>query len=245
MRADEEYVKNAMTAYLIKNNIECHILQGEDPPDYYVKINKKKILFEVTQGIDGYYEDGVFVSRLCSDAPILNIGKWLKLQINDDIPCDRMILVYVEGPIVRNTSFKWQLKYTLLDFISSNSKVVENCTEWTKMQVNNMRIQVIMKKRDKSDTRSIILFTQPRFNKLRANIEKNVQDILVDILQKKEVAMSKVNFNGEKWLAILNQYPLANDQVYYRTLTKMSINHSFSKIFYIGENQTVKEVFTR
>lgn len=245
MRADKEYIKSTMEMYLLRNCIEGYILQGEDPPDYYIKINKKKILFEVTQGIQGYYEDGAFVSRTGSDEPILNIGKWLKAQINDQIPCDRKILMYIEGPIVKNCKFRWQLKDSLLAFINVNSKAEEDCTGWTHIQVSNIEIQVKITKREISDNRSIILFTKPQFNKTTVNIDKNVQAILTNILHKKEEAMSKVKFNGQKWLAILNQYPLADDGTYYRALTKVSVNHSFNKIFYIGEKQIVKEIFSR
>ena len=79
------------------------------------------------------------------------------------------------------------------------------------------------------------------------NIDTQVKLILIDRISDKENKTKIINgleWTGEKWLAILNTYCLADKTNYLQAINEMEYKHTFNKIFLIEENHNVTELYS-
>lgn len=63
MRSDEKYVNDSLERYLSKIYEGFETIEDENPPDFYVKYNNKKILLEVSRTEPVYYGEKVIKCR--------------------------------------------------------------------------------------------------------------------------------------------------------------------------------------
>lgn len=62
----------------------------------------------------------------------------------------------------------------------------------------------------------------------------NAAIILADRIEAKEKACTPSNFEGEYWLALLNDYWIANFDIYKAAYKRLKLNHGFEKIIIVN-----------
>ncbi|MCD6133276.1 MAG: hypothetical protein J7J16_03025, partial [Deltaproteobacteria bacterium] len=98
MKPDEEYTKNKVVEYLknIYPNRNITACKGENPPDYYIKIDSKKIAFEVTRAEKTGEEPE---ERSTIEASFNELGKNINERFGSEIPPKTILLIDITKPI--------------------------------------------------------------------------------------------------------------------------------------------------
>jgi hypothetical protein len=238
MRIDEEYAKKSIKSYLEKHlKITCNIVKGENPPDYYVLESNKKIALEITTAESIYDGEGKKNTRRTSTE---SIAKFCD-ELNDDfgklIPPEKSLMLIFRVPIIDYSKFKKQLKPILKKFLNedepSNKSWKINC------ETVEARWITQCNKHRKSIT-GLIQVKKPIID-----IQEQAQLILGKIIREKKKKLRNINgkhWNGEKWLGIINNYPLSDHKNFSQALHEINDNHGFSRILLIENNSEVYEI---
>lgn len=235
MRTDEEYAKDSIALYLKKHhNFAGDIIEGEDPPDYYVLINKKKIVLEITTAESIYNGENEKSKRKTSTESIARLCEELSNEFRKLIPAEKSLMLIFKVPILDFSRFKKQFKITLKKFLQSrkvshkifningNGEIVE--ARWIVRSDNSRKALV-----------GVIGAKKPIIN-----IQEQTRLILEKIMMTKNEKLKKLK--NEKWLGILNNYPLAESSNFFCALKGVKIVHSFSRVFIIENNSDVFEM---
>lgn len=240
MRKDEEYAKNSIQAYLEKHlSFGVKIIEGEDPPDYYVLKNNRKIALEITTAESIYNDEDEKNKRKTSTESVAKYCDELNNEFKKIIPAGKSLMLALKVPIANFSKFKKQLKRILKNFLEEskmsnkskslniNGEIVE--ARWVTHVDDNRKALI-----------GVIGVKNPIIN-----IQEQTQLILEKITRGKEVKLKKINgkiWNGEKWLGVINNYPLAEHENFSQALREVNNNYGFSKIFMIGDNSEVFEI---
>ena len=71
------------------------------------------------------------------------------------------------------------------------------------------------------------------------DIMVSASQILKDSIERKTDICSRLHFDGQQWLGLLNDYALCDAQGYKVALSKLALNHCFDKIFLVSDAGTV------
>lgn len=238
MRTDEEYAKNSIKAYLEKHlSFVGNIIEGEDPPDYYVFKNNKKVALEITTAESIYNDENEKNKRKTFTESIAKYCDELNNEFKKLIPARKSLMLVLKIPILNFSKFKKQLKTVLKNFLQEdkmlnkilniNGEIVK--TRWITHGDDNRKAII-----------GVIKVKNPMIN-----IQEQTQLILEKIIRGKEVKLKKINgkiWNDEKWLGVINNYPLAEHENFSQALRAINNNYGFSKIFMIGDNSEVFEI---
>ena len=75
-----------------------------------------------------------------------------------------------------------------------------------------------------------------------AHILSYAEVILSDRIQDKVEKCKNIPHKGKKWLALLNDYWLADNDTYSQAIKNISVQHDFEKIYLISVDGTVSEL---
>lgn len=238
MRTDEEYAKNSIKAYLEKHfNFTGNIIDGEDPPDYYILKNNRKIALEITTAESIYKGEDEKNKRKTSTESLAMFCDELNNEFKKMIPTGKSLMLFFKVPITNFSKFKKQLKNIFKKFLQEdgmsnkslniNGEIVE--AKWIHHNDDNRKAVI-----------GVIGVKNPIIN-----IQEQTQLILEKIIRRKEIKLKKFsgkNWNSEKWLGIINNYPLTKHKNFSQALCDINNNHGFSKIFIIEDNSEVFEI---
>ena len=237
MRADEEYAKNSIKRYLENNrDLSVNIVDGEDPPDFWVIEDKKKIALEITTAESIYIEESKKSKRRTVTESVAIFCDELNNEFKKLIPAGKSLMLILKVPVSNFSKFKKQLKIILKKFLQNE---IYNKS----FNINGEIVEVRMIARDSNNFKAIRGMI--RVKKPNINIQEQTRLVLEKILSEKEVKLKKINgknWNGEKWLGIINNYPLAEYKNFSHALREINNNHGFSKTFIIEDNSEVFEI---
>jgi len=232
MRTDEDYAKNSIKTYLEKNlSFTGDIIEGEDPPDYYVLNNNKKIPLEITTAESIYNGENKRNRRKTSTESVAIFCDELNNEFKNLILPGKSLMLAFKVPIADFSKFKKQFRTSLKKFLQGkvsnkilniNGELVD--ARWV-TRINDKRKAVS----------GVIGVKNPNIN-----IQEQTRLILEERIRAKEIKLKKIN--GEKWLGIINNYPLAEHENFSQALRDTSNNQTFSKIFVIGDISEVFEI---
>jgi|GEM_PF-6498382 len=100
MRTDEEYVKSSIEKYMQNNAEEVSIIEGDEPPDYYVIYQNRKILLEITRAESLYLNNGKLNTRNTIDQTIIKLCHEINNEIGIEINENKSLLLDTKGPLV-------------------------------------------------------------------------------------------------------------------------------------------------
>ena len=244
MRDDEEYVKLAMEKYM-KNNIEeVTIIDGDEPPDYYVLFQNKKILLEVTRAESIYLSDKL-QTRNTIEQSIIKLCNQLNNDIGIEINENKSLLLDIKGPLTNYDKFKKSIKDSILSFLNDGINYSLSLTDWVEINIFGNIIKVKIVKSSPLKKR-IIGIIGIKNNLSITNIGEQALLILEDRIKIKEGKTKIINgvlWKEEKWLAIFNNYWLASADTYIRAMKQIKIHHTFTRIFLISDNYEVTQVY--
>jgi hypothetical protein len=227
MRPEEVFVMNSITGKFGGN-----FTKGEDPPDAYLHLNGKSIAIEVTQLVQQVQnKKGEMVSRLAHDQPAMTLSDELNRQMENDIPESKYVFLVLGAPINSIRKTKRELKKVILNQLKSGDVKQDLVIE-----KNSISIYIYGDNRETG--KKIISAIANRYS--TANILCNTMNLLSDRITSKLEKCKTKSYEGEYWLALLNDYWLADIESYKLAYSKLNIQHNFDKILIIDSNGQVE-----
>lgn len=234
LKPDEEFVKNC----LVKALGAGKAYEGEDPPDIYLEFNGEKIAVEITRlSPVSFGEDGTIQNRHSQDYFGLNLCDDLDLSLRKMIPPDINILLTLYVPVENGRKYKKELNEYVRNFISGNIKVGDR----RECEISGAKVKIVtIPGRNHSEKKIIGAIVNKNSS---AHILKNAQLTLADRIQDKVEKCKEVKQEGVIWLALFNDYWLADHETYEMALKSMDINHYFERVYVVMDTGTVHKIY--
>ncbi|HBC44987.1 TPA: hypothetical protein DCZ81_02380 [Candidatus Collierbacteria bacterium] len=236
MRVDEEYAKKSIKVYLESISYPpFEIVPGGDPPDYYcVDSSGNKTPLEITTAESIYKDENEKSKKRTSTETLIKFCNQLDNKYKNLVPKGKSIMLVFKVPVKNFNKFKKGLVRTLDKLIRKNKppgnrnlKIYGEIVEVHEISHGDNRRKAIIGAI--TDKNPIIV------------IQEQTQLILDKIIKEKESKLKEINSNnGEKWLGVINNYPLADANIFKTAIN--GINHNFTRIFLIEENNKVSEI---
>jgi len=247
IRPEETYARTSLERYLSGKPGKFKILDNyKDPPDFYVLHNRKLILLEVTCAYSALLENGELKSRITFSESLSHLTAKLNYELGSRFSPHRTLSLSIYGPIKEYSDFKKEIRAKISSITEDKDLLNIICTDWTDIDINGVLIKAILVGTSPEHPR-IWGMVGIEAKKAIADINLHTCLILQDRIKDKEAKTKLTDgriWYGEKWLAIINQYPLANTDNYLRAIEEIDINHTFSQIFLIEGDYKVTSLFS-
>ena len=231
LRSDEEFVINSLAAYFSGD-----WRLGEDPPDAYLQVGDKLAAVEISI-LTQHVSDGRGSSkpRLSEDSTAIWLANELNDELQDKVPVGFVVILTLASPILKARKVKAQLKDKIVSHVSnSRGKEVSEV-----ILGNNIDIHVVADDRPSGKKVVGIITNQ----KSSSDILQNAMGILEDRIVIKAGICRSLAFDGSKWLALFNDYWLADNDTYQQAMGSFSLSHPFEKILLVSGNGSVAVLY--
>jgi len=230
LRSDEEFVICSLATHFSGD-----WWPGENPPDAYLKVGEEVTAVEIST-LTQHVSDGSGGSkpRLSEDATAIWLANELNSELRDNIPDGWLVILVLASPILKVRKVKAQLKNRITALVSSPRE-----TEVTESILDNyIKIHVAPDNRPSGKKVVGVVSSQ----KSSRDILLNARNILEDRLAVKAEKCRFLNFEGPLWLALFNDYWLADNDTYQQAIESFSVDHPFKKILLVSGNKSVAEL---
>jgi len=235
LKPDEEFVKNSLLKYLG----ETEAWEGEDPPDLYIRFKGSTIAVEVTRlSPVSFNQDGVAQNRATQDNFGLNVCDELNKVLANDIPSDVALILELYVPVSDPRKYKKELQSylrALLDQAIKEGDRFEHHINGVKV-----RIFVVPHREQQKRIRGLVINTTAS-----AHIQLNAQVILAGRIEDKVEKCAKMSFDGPLWLALFNDYFLADKNTYIQAIQSIKVAHNFDRIYLIMDTGDVELLYKK
>jgi hypothetical protein len=228
LREDEKFVIEALCALY---GATWRI--GEDPPDAYLSLPENEIAVEIsilTQQV--LCKSGKTVSRLSQDTGVLRLCNEINEILKNDIPSGEYVILTISSPLNR-------IRQTKIDFINEVRKIVQqkpSNKQTIEINKNKVKIQFILGDRPSGKKVIGVISNQNSSPDILANVLYILSERIND-----KVTKCRDIVHRPLWLALLNNYWLAELDTYELAMKRLSVRHQFDKICLV---QGSKEVHT-
>jgi hypothetical protein len=208
---------------------------GEDPPDAYLMQGNVEVALELstlTQNVVG--TTGTLESRLSQDIGVLRICDELDEELGDLIGSASYAILTLHAPVDKLRKFRSILKGRIIEIV--NAGTAEDVS--LDISGNNVNVHVVKGQRP-SGKKVVGIVANQNSN---PNISSNVDFILSHRIQAKTQKCSKVT-HRPLWLALFNDYWLAELNSYRYAMQQYSERHPFGKILLISGNREVHSIY--
>lgn len=232
MRSDEAFVSRALVAFFggPSSALAC---DGENPPDLYLTFSDSRVGVEVTRLSQFTIEpDGSLGNRATEDSFGLRLLNDLNATVGPSLPSNIGLLVGVKMPVPKASKFKKKLTAWVSQIAASPmlgeqyEKVIEN---------SKATVSVVP---ERSTGKKIAGFVAN--SNSSADILANARLVLEDRIRTKNELCTSLS--KPVWLALLNDYWLADADTYALAAKQIAVEHCFERIFLVFENATVTEL---
>ncbi len=195
---------------------------GEDPPDAYMSLNDNEIAVEIsilTQHVVD--KSGKPIPRLSQDTGVLRLCAELNEELKNDIPSGVYVLLTISSPLNK-------IRQTKADLINKIKEITQKeapIKEVFKTNENMVEIKTFLGERP-SGKKVIGAVSNQNSS---PDILGNVLYILSERINDKVTKCQNI-VHRPLWLALFNDYWLAEPDTYKFAMEKLSIEHSFDKI---------------
>ena len=235
MRPDEKFVSHALVAFFGGPSF-VSVSDGEDPPDLYPTFKESRVGVEVTRLSQFTFEpDGTLGNRTTKDCFGIQFLEDLNVIVGLSLPSNISLLVGVKMPVPNAAKFK------------------KNLATW----VSQIAIDPVLGQRHETmieDSKVTITVVTERFTGKKivgfvansnssADILLNARLVLEDRIRKKSDLCGPLT--KPVWLALFNDYWLADDDSYALVARLITTTHCFERIFLVCENAIVTEIDAR
>jgi hypothetical protein len=234
MRRDEAFVAHALVEFL-GGPSSVTASDGDDPPDAYLTLGESRVGLEVTRLSQFTLEsDGTLGNRATQDFFGLRLLDELNTAIGPLLPDDTSLLVGLWVPVSNAARFRKELKEWVREIAMAPAKGAQ-----------------LERDIDGSKTSVSVIAERPTGKKIAgfvvnknssADIGLNARLVLEDRIRTK----SKICAQLPKpvWLAVLNDYWLADADSYVQVYRELKLTHCFERIFLVADNGAVSELTT-
>lgn len=234
MRPDEEFVGRALVKYLGGPG-KASVSDGSDPPDICLTVGATSIGVEVTQLSQFTFEpDGTLGNRATQDFFGLRLLDGLNRQIGPSLADGVSLLVGLWVPVSNAARFRKSVSEWVKSVASSPKKGFK---EERQIGGSKATISVIP---ERPSGKKIVGFVCNKNSS--ADIGLNARLVLEDrIRRKNDICCS---LPKPIWLAVLNDYWLADSNTYLLAARQIEFAHCFERIFLVSDDGKVSEIKT-
>jgi hypothetical protein len=208
-------------------------------PDAYLTFNAKTIAVEITT-LTQYVTDELGTRpRASDDAPIDRLVDCLNAKLHDLIPARYSIGLVLSTPILKlrktTADLAECLRNRLLDIPSFERD--------REIEIHGNIVKISLHGHEEIRSQKVWAMAANRHS--NANILLNAIQILEDRISAKAKKCAALVGKQPLWLALLNDYWLADSGTYEHALSCISTVHPFDKILLIHRNRAVYRLFER
>lgn len=206
-----------------------------DPPDSYVLGKGARIPMEITRAEMGLMDRGRRKSSLSFIYSIFDLVE----ELNAKLIFQNMgyfLELYIEVPVHDPRNFKHELENELRAFMEGSSNYAYDEYYFFAVGANRERVG-IAKVHGKANGQFLRANIGQKGDINSCLIQDQTNAIYAHIVEQKNRIMSAIE--GEKWLAIYNGYPLAEEHNIREALANLARRHCFARIFVVDGKDRV------
>lgn len=232
MRRDEAFVARALVK-LFGGPSSVSATDGEDPPDVYLTFPTSRVGVEVTRLSQFTLErDGTLGNRATQDFFGLRLLEELDKQFGPSLPSDISLLVGLWVPAPNASRFRKELTAWVREVAAAPKRGAQRERKIDGVQAS---ISVIP---ERPTGRKIAGFVVNMNSS--PDIILNARLVLEDRIRTKSEICAPLP--KPIWLAVLNDYWLADADSYAAACRKLKLPHCFERIFLVSDNGAVSEL---
>ena len=232
MRSDEKFVGRALVEFF--GGPSCaSISDGEDPPDLYLTADANRVGVEVTRLSQFTLEPGgTLGNRTTQDSFGLRLLDELDAKFSPSLPDDVSLLIILRIPVSNPAGFRKSLTEWVKKIALAPEKGSEQERE---IAGSRTSITVIPERPTGKKIVGCVVNTNSS-----ADIGLNARLVLEDRIRTKSEICARLP--KPVWLAVLNDYWLANTDTYAVAARQLTLSHCFEHIFLVSDKGAVNEL---
>ena len=204
---------------------------GENPPDAYLLVGSRSIAVEISTLAQQVTGDREFRPRLSDDKAAIAMVKELNAELSDAVPECETIGLILSAPILKMRQTKSELARLLREKLPD----VNAFTTETKTEINRNVITIQRHSGRQGEKIWGLVANRHSSPDILANARVTLEERIVVKARKCAAFSGKCPL----WLALLNDYWLADPDVYKDALSGISSAHSFEKILVVNLDGTI------
>ncbi|MGR5144752.1 hypothetical protein ACQKPX_24180 [Photobacterium sp. DNB23_23_1] len=226
MRPEEEYVLSTLV-----DQFGGEYIDGEDPPDGYIINGEMRISVEVSMLVEKLTdENGKPYPRLKDDEPAKKLASKIELDIKDSIPDGKHVLLIISAPVTNIRKTQSSVSAAIKDMINIGNNKLEKL-----FFGNNISITILSEWPTGESKVGVAISNKYS----SSNIVENVKKMLTERIETKNKKRVVRPTTTEYWLALYNDYWVANAETYQLAYQSDSIEHGFDKVLIVDGNRQV------
>lgn len=210
---------------------------GENPPDAYLTIGEKLIAVEISTLAEHVTDDSGTHSRYSDDAATADVANDLVAELQHLIPDGHTIYLVLSSPILKLRKTKAALSEMLRKSLSDS----QSFTTDTEIEIHGNTITISRNHHGEAHCKKMVAWFP--HSHPDANILSNTRQILEDRINVKAKKCAALVGRKPLWLALFNDYWLADAHAYKYALSSISPVHSFDRIIVVNGKGTVNSIF--
>lgn len=235
MRPDERFVGECLVQFF-GGHAQASVTPGEDPPDLRMRVGSLSVAVEVSRLSQfTVHPNGLLGNRASEDTFVVDLVEHLNATIGPSLPEHIDVLISAETPIRRRPKYR---KALIRHVKSMAHSAGPGARREFDLEGFRTRIKTIPRRRGRA---RIVGLISNRFSS--ADIALNARVMLESRLRVKIVKCASIK--GPIWLALLNDYWIADHATYVSAAREFSLCHNFDKVLLVGGNGAVSELSIR
>lgn len=236
LKPDEVFVKDCLIKYFGPDVTTAQ--EGEDPPDIYLTIKDKKVAVEITRlSPVSFDQDGTVQNRYSQDYFGINLCDELDSKLKAMVPPEIDVILTVYVPVGNTRKYKKQLCEYLKNKLESGVTVGDG----KEVEFSGSKVRIsFVPHRSHSQKKIVGLIVN---NNSNAHILSNAGVILAGRILDKVKKCNNIQHQGSKWLALFNDYWLADHETNAQALNNISVKHDFESILVISDTGQVNWIY--
>jgi hypothetical protein len=220
VKPDEEFVLKSVASFY-----GGEWSPGEDPPDAYLMVIGRKIAVEVSILTQVITDDRGTRPRLSDDMPAIRLANELDLELRRLMPAGKLVTLVLSTPIIEHRKTKAALA-TVIRSLLNAGVAKRNVT------IRGNQVEISVNDWDALEGKKIVAAVKPRSSS--PDILKNATNILEDRIRIKAQKCAALKLPEPIWLALLNDYFLAEPETYVHALKSIAVAHPFEKVLLVS-----------
>lgn len=232
MRDEEAFVAGSLLAFLGEAS-GATVSDGDDPPDFLLHFETSSVGVEVTRLSQCTVQsDGTLGNRLTEDSFALRLLEELDLSMGSLLPNGTGLFISLQMPVQNADRFRKQLTA----WVREIAPCAEPGAHWERA-IDEMTARVSVIPERTSGKKIVGLVSNANSS---ADIGLNARLLLEDRITAKNESCA--HLPRPLWLALLNDYWLANEVSYAIAYEQLQLEHCFKRIFLVAGNGGVSEL---
>lgn len=228
LRDDEQFVMNS-----IARDLSATWRAGENPPDAYLTLDAGTVAVEITTLTQHVTDERGTRPRLSDDSATADLANELNDELGHLIPDGFTIGLVLSSPILELRKTTARLAQIIRAHIADFKSLQSDQT----IQINGNDITISLTLHGDTQYKKVSAVFMNRSSS--ANILVNATQILEDRIATKTRKCSHLLDRGPVWLALLNDYWLAEPDTYRLALSRFTIQHPFKRILLVNDDGSV------